>query len=335
MEVISGRHRLDLARRSGETTIPAQIHEEATGFDAKQAAMLDAELNIRDQQGKVKDYVAYFENAGISEADAESRGLLARAPGKQGFAIATRGSPELVAAHRADVVPDAGAAAIANAAPGDSRLQAVGLKAIQEGKSPLAAVNLIKAVQTISKDQPPSDGGDLFGFDDSAMKEAEDMARIATLKQNQIAQRLAAISGASRRPEIAKKEGIDIKDPEALKKREKELRQQKAAWDNWTSSSDLVEEIRKEMAPAEKASVRKAPEPKKVSPEIQAKIDLLGKALTRIMSRYGLKDVALKLIADKMYEEFKEPLYAPPPLLLRMAEAGWLGKKSGRGFYTY
>jgi 3-hydroxybutyryl-CoA dehydrogenase len=43
----------------------------------------------------------------------------------------------------------------------------------------------------------------------------------------------------------------------------------------------------------------------------------------------------LKLIADKMYEEFKEPLYAPPPLLLRMAEAGWLGKKSGRGFYTY
>jgi hypothetical protein len=298
MEVISGRHRLDLARRSGETTIPAQIHEEATGFDAKQAAMLDAELNIRDQQGKVKDYVAYFENAGISEADAESRGLLARAPGKQGFAIATRGSPELVAAHRADVISDAGAAAIANAAPGDSRLQAVGLKAIQEGKSPLAAVNLIKAVQTISKDQPPSDGGDLFGFDDSAMKEAEDMARIATLKQNQIAQRLAAISGASRRPEIAKKEGIDIKDPEALKKREKELRQQKAAWDNWTSSSDLVEEIRKEMAPAEKASVREVSEPKKVSPETQAKIDILGKALTRIMSRYGLKDVALKLVAD-------------------------------------
>ncbi len=43
----------------------------------------------------------------------------------------------------------------------------------------------------------------------------------------------------------------------------------------------------------------------------------------------------LKLIADKMYEEFKEPLYGPPPLLLRMVEAGRLGKKSGRGFYTY
>lgn len=43
----------------------------------------------------------------------------------------------------------------------------------------------------------------------------------------------------------------------------------------------------------------------------------------------------LKLIADKMYEEFKEPTYAPPPLLLRMVEAGRLGKKSGQGFYSY
>ncbi|MGW5763716.1 3-hydroxybutyryl-CoA dehydrogenase [Streptomyces tendae] len=40
-------------------------------------------------------------------------------------------------------------------------------------------------------------------------------------------------------------------------------------------------------------------------------------------------------VADALYEEFKEPLYAPPPLLNRMVEAGWLGKKSGRGFYTY
>ncbi|GJF09178.1 3-hydroxybutyryl-CoA dehydrogenase [Mycolicibacterium cyprinidarum] len=43
----------------------------------------------------------------------------------------------------------------------------------------------------------------------------------------------------------------------------------------------------------------------------------------------------LKLIADSMFEEFKEPLYGPPPLLQRMVEAGQLGKKSGRGFYSY
>ena len=40
-------------------------------------------------------------------------------------------------------------------------------------------------------------------------------------------------------------------------------------------------------------------------------------------------------VAMSLYEEFKEPLYAPPPLLSRMVEAGLLGRKSGRGFYTY
>jgi 3-hydroxybutyryl-CoA dehydrogenase len=40
-------------------------------------------------------------------------------------------------------------------------------------------------------------------------------------------------------------------------------------------------------------------------------------------------------VADSMYAEFKEPLYAAPPLLSRMVEAGLLGRKSGRGFYDY
>ena len=40
-------------------------------------------------------------------------------------------------------------------------------------------------------------------------------------------------------------------------------------------------------------------------------------------------------IAEAMYEEFKDPRYAPPPLLRRMVLAGHLGRKSGRGFYEY
>jgi 3-hydroxybutyryl-CoA dehydrogenase len=40
-------------------------------------------------------------------------------------------------------------------------------------------------------------------------------------------------------------------------------------------------------------------------------------------------------VAQSLYEEFKEPLYAPPPLLSRMVEAGLLGRKTGRGFYEY
>jgi 3-hydroxybutyryl-CoA dehydrogenase len=40
-------------------------------------------------------------------------------------------------------------------------------------------------------------------------------------------------------------------------------------------------------------------------------------------------------VAESLYEEFKEPLYAAPPLLARMVDAGLLGRKAGRGFYSY
>ena len=40
-------------------------------------------------------------------------------------------------------------------------------------------------------------------------------------------------------------------------------------------------------------------------------------------------------IGDIMFEEFRQPHYAPSPLLRRMVKAGYLGRKSGRGFYEY
>jgi 3-hydroxybutyryl-CoA dehydrogenase len=43
----------------------------------------------------------------------------------------------------------------------------------------------------------------------------------------------------------------------------------------------------------------------------------------------------IRAIGISMYDEFKEPLYSPPPLLDRMVDAGLLGKKSGHGFYPY
>src|SRR6478752_6988377 len=47
----------------------------------------------------------------------------------------------------------------------------------------------------------------------------------------------------------------------------------------------------------------------------------------------GLDTVAS--VADSMYAEYKEPLYAAPPLLQRMVDAGRLGRKTGSGFYPY
>jgi 3-hydroxybutyryl-CoA dehydrogenase len=40
-------------------------------------------------------------------------------------------------------------------------------------------------------------------------------------------------------------------------------------------------------------------------------------------------------MSSLLQEEYKEARFAPPPLLRRMVLAGWLGRKSGVGFYDY
>ncbi len=40
-------------------------------------------------------------------------------------------------------------------------------------------------------------------------------------------------------------------------------------------------------------------------------------------------------VTSAIYEEFKDVSYAPPPLLKKMVTAGWLGRKTGKGFYDY
>jgi 3-hydroxybutyryl-CoA dehydrogenase len=57
------------------------------------------------------------------------------------------------------------------------------------------------------------------------------------------------------------------------------------------------------------------------------------------MGPFALSDlIGLDVVHDmaaSMYEEYKDPRYSPPPLLKQYVRLGWLGRKSGRGFYRY
>lgn len=250
MEVISGRHRLDLARRTGTPNIKAQVFDESKGFNADQAAIMDAELNIREGTGKVKDYVNYFNQTGkrfgLSKEDYESRGLLDRATGKRAYAVAVQGVDDLIQALNAGKVSEDQAYRIASVAPNDSRLQSLGLKLVNE-KPTDQAINILQATKTIPT-KTQEQGGDLFGFDDSAMKEAEQMGKLALDKQRAINADISTIERAGKQPAIAKKYGIDVRDPEAILAKVKQMKDQRAAWDNWASDPKLVDQIRRELA---------------------------------------------------------------------------------------
>ena len=249
MEVVSGRHRYWKALETdGKTHIAAQLYYEKDGFTQAEAASLDAELNIRDGNGKVKDYVQYFQNpafdgeAGRQAADA--RGLLARATGQRAYTIARQGTPELIAAHRADTVSDEAAYKIAQAAPNDARLQVLGIKLIRDGKSIAVAQNTVRAVQTLA---PSQNTGDLFGLDDSAMKDAQKMAEAVAAKQRDLSEDLASVTGASKRPERARKRGVQIGNEQQLQADIERLKQERAAWDNWQTDPEKVGLLRQQL----------------------------------------------------------------------------------------
>ncbi len=243
-EVISGRHRFDLAKRTGEKTIPAQIVREADGFTLQHALTADAELNIRDGHGKTKDFANYFRHAGLTDAEAESRGLRARAAGRAGWAIGTQASQAVFDLHQNGKLTDAQAEALATTAPNNEALQRAGVLAMNRGMPIDVTVNLLKAMQLEMGAAPSMGQMDLFGADDSAMLRMEEQARKATEIQRGLKEQVAAVQGAAKRPEKAKQLGVNVKDPAAVLKRVNELRAELYRWESWPLHADLREQVR-------------------------------------------------------------------------------------------
>ncbi|WP_017445792.1 LPD38 domain-containing protein [Gayadomonas joobiniege] len=254
-EIITGRHRFDLAKRSGVKHIPAQYHYEDRGFTAEDGKRLDAILNIREDKGQVEDYVELFRQDNVTESEAKRYGLLDRSIGRRAYTIANSATTETIEAQRSGRISAAAAETIAQAAPNDDRLQTLGVKAVADDQRSITfAKNLIQAVSTLKREtgsNPEMD--DLFGFDGSGIREAEEMAKVASGKQREAKKRLNTIRGAAKNPKVAKEEGIDIKDAEALKARINELSDTAKAWDKWHTNPDLVSQIKTEMNGSEQA----------------------------------------------------------------------------------
>lgn len=273
-EVITGRHRLDLARRSGEESIPSQVVREADGFTQEQAMVFDAASNIRDSQGTVRDYADFFRNSpAITEDAAQQRGLLSRAKGRSGWHLGKSAADDLYALYRAEKITESRAVAIAQAAPNDAEAQRVGIRYAQAGKDPAFIVNVMRAAKLESGQR--GETMDLFGTDDAAMQEMEKQAERASQFQKQIQDRITAAQSAAKRPEAAREMGIDVTDPKAVQAKIGELRSELARWQNWPLHRDLVAQVRGESAPAAK------PESEgQLIPESEMPFNLAGETTT-------------------------------------------------------
>ncbi|MBM4073944.1 MAG: hypothetical protein FJ271_34265, partial [Planctomycetes bacterium] len=74
---------------------------------------------------------------------------------------------------------------------------------------------------------------------------AERAARAAAI-QRDIAEQIRAVQGAAKRPEVARKLGVDVRDPEGIVKRIGELKAQLDRWADWPLHADLVAEVKGE-----------------------------------------------------------------------------------------
>ena len=242
LEVITGRHRLDLAKRTGLAKIPSQIVKESEGFTLEDARLLDVAQNIRDEKGSVKDYARFFKEKNYTREQAEEDGFLSRIKGRQAISIATFAVDNVYSGFINGKISEGKAAAIADGAPNNEAAQAAGLKAAKK----MSPEELRAYVSLLAQQTPTQEAdGDLFGFDDTAIKTAADIAKLVGKDKKMLQAKISAVRGALKNPDAAREMGLIFEvTPENIEKEIKKLEFQIAQLDNFYTNSDLMSHYR-------------------------------------------------------------------------------------------
>lgn len=236
----NGHHRLAHARRKGVDRVNAQILREADGYKVDDARRIAAESNILEGRGTVYDHAEFFRTSpDYPEETARRKGLYDR----EGYAIGKLSSDGLYAAFRNRKIEPESAAVLAQAAPRNEALQTAGLKyALDHPKAaPDEIGNFVKALSAIKS--PEASQGDLLGFDDSALRTAQKLAKLATQHIRSLREQVASAQGAAKRPETAGKLGVNVKDPAAVKAKLAQVKAQIYRWERWHTDPELFAQL--------------------------------------------------------------------------------------------
>lgn len=272
LEVISGRHRLDYARRNGATRIMCYVYGESETRNARWARTFDLEQNIRDNQASPLEVALYVrgENAhGRPLADEEIRAAGIDRKGSRGEAGVMLGrfaDEEIITALKNGFSLD-DALRVVHFCPGDRDVQREGLRvmrgqpdetgaynnpgSITEARRVMARFLEVKKMQ--AEYQGNGSQGDLFGelgFGGNLMDDEFNrfFGKYQTRRLKEISEERSFLNnlvGKKVSAAMAEKYGIDLNDVAgSLKKKLEQLSMDYERWKNPAQHADLMEEMR-------------------------------------------------------------------------------------------
>lgn len=256
MMVISGRHRLDAAKRAGATRISAYVYDESGVRDLAWARRYDIESNIRDNQATPLEVALYVrgEFTGgkpLSNEEVERAGITREGKlGSIGFRIGRRAGESVMDALRNGAIDDRVALWIADFCPGNDAVQRRGLDvALRDGSKAevLARMEAELAKQQMQEEMGLDGGMDLFGNTLDNDEFMDFVAQYVLRRRNELAQDASYLNATAKKRNaeaMGKKYGVDVKDPVALKKKLAEINALRERWKNPYSDSELMDEIR-------------------------------------------------------------------------------------------
>ncbi|MBQ7022281.1 MAG: ParB-like nuclease domain-containing protein [Akkermansia sp.] len=255
--VISGRHRLDAAKRAGATRISAYVYDESEVRDLAWARRYDIESNIRDNQATPLEVALYVrgEFTGgkpLSNEEVERAGITREGKlGSIGFRIGRRAGESVMDALRNGTIDDRVALWIADFCPGNDAVQRRGLEvALRDGSKAevLARMEAELAKQQMQEEMGLDGGMDLFGNTLDNDEFMDFVAQYVLRRRNELAQDASYLNATAKKRNaeaMGKKYGVDVKDPVALKKKLAEINALRERWKNPYSDSELMDEIRR------------------------------------------------------------------------------------------
>ena len=244
LQVISGRHRFNACT---DEDINCTVYDEAAGFDLDWAQTHDVENNIRDGQASLFEIARYVSQKGLTKEEAVERGIFRKGQSRRGVELGMYGCSDLLDALGNELVSPDDAWRVAMAFRNQTEVQRAGLRALMEGKSWQQAFAVMQVAANMDRIRGLAEAAgmtfetDLFG-NSHAEEYFARLAQYAAARVSELTREISSISGASRRPETARKYGVDVKDAGALEAVVKDLKAQRARWQNFGLHEDLIKE---------------------------------------------------------------------------------------------